>query len=154
MGSIPVEGPTTSTGLQVVETLHAYGAFGLEPSVANGPVMFTLGGEDGSDVAPFGAEVGRCSSQTCDDPSDPEILEYGVEYDYYTGWYVYRTTPNSYTDEGEIKDEVYLWLSTTFCPVIPDCQMESEPTYITMHGIDRNPDTQNARRIVNFDHLP
>jgi len=59
MGAIPVEGPTTTTGLQVVETLHAYGAFGLEPTVLQSE-MIAIGGADGSDVAPFGAEVGRC----------------------------------------------------------------------------------------------
>lgn len=36
MGSVPVEGPTTTSGLQVVETVYAYDAFGLEPSVVDG----------------------------------------------------------------------------------------------------------------------
>ena len=54
MGAIPVDGPTTTTGLQVVETLHAYGAFGLQPSLVDGPVWVTVQ-EPGP---PFGAELG------------------------------------------------------------------------------------------------
>jgi len=154
MGSIPVEGPTTSTGLQVVETLHAYGAFGLEPSVANGPVMFTLGGEDGSDVAPFGAEVGRCSSQTCDDPSDPEILEYGVEYDYYEGWYYVQTTPQCYNTNGELYDFFNEYMYGLFCGIIPSCPgyQSPEASIVWYQGIQQHPESNEAV-IYNFSEL-
>lgn len=40
MGSIPVEGPYTSTGLYAEQNLHAYGAFGLAPNAEAAPVWF------------------------------------------------------------------------------------------------------------------
>jgi len=150
MGAIPVEGPTTTTGLQVVETLHAYGAFGLEPTVLQSQ-MITIGGEDGSDTAPFGAEVGRCQAQDCDTenhPDDPEILTYGQEYDAYDRWYFVRTTASSYDSNGDIKDELYQWLWRQFCPVIPECSGSQAPEIVVYQGVMQHPD---ASKIVNFD---
>jgi len=55
MGTIPVEGPLTTTGLQVVETLWAYDLIGLEPTQVLDPVMYTL-----TESPPFGIELGSC----------------------------------------------------------------------------------------------
>lgn len=58
MGAIPVEGGYTTTGLQVVQTLHAYGAYGLEPDADATPVWIRV-----TEAGPYGAEVGRCATQ-------------------------------------------------------------------------------------------
>lgn len=121
MGQIPVEGPTTTTGLQVVETLHAYGAFGLEPSVVDGPVWISI-----PEAAPYGAEVGRCQTQTCENDEEAEVLVLGQDYDAYEGWYFVRTTAGCYDQNGELRDEVIAWLYAQFCAVIPECS--GEPT--------------------------
>lgn len=40
MGQIPVDGPTTSTGIEIVSTYHLYGATGIAPDAAAEPVWF------------------------------------------------------------------------------------------------------------------
>lgn len=127
MASVPVEGPTTTTGLQVVETLSAYDAFGLQPSVVDGPVMITYDA-----AAPYGAEVGRCQTKDCEGGEDPEMLVAEVEYDAYHGWYFLRTTAMSYTEYGELRDELMAWLYGQFCAVIPECTMEPENPIVAM----------------------
>ena len=127
MGTVPVQGPTTTTGLQVVETLSAYDGFGLQPSVVDGPVMITAGAD-----APFGAEVGRCQTKDCDDGEEPEMLVAEQEYDAYEGWYFVRTTAASYNEYGELKDELWAWLYGQFCAVIPECNEEPVPTIVAM----------------------
>ena len=120
MGTVPVQGPTTTTGLQVVETLSAYDGFGLEPSIANGPVMISY-----DSMPPFGAEPIKCSTKDCDE-GEPEVLQLGVEYDAYDGWYSIRTTAACYGDDGQLKDDLWQWLYGAFCNVIPECS--GEPT--------------------------
>jgi hypothetical protein len=129
MGSVPVEGPTTTTGLQVVETLTAYDGFGLEPSVVDGD-------ESGSviqinEMAPYGAEVGRCQVQDCGS-GFVEILELDTDYDPYHGWYFIRTTASSYDSEGLLHDDLWAWLYGAFCTVIPECSGTLPPTIVAM----------------------
>lgn len=57
MGQIPVDGPYTSTGIEIVSTYHMFGAFGLEPN-ADAFYWLTLDGPAGP--APYGAELARC----------------------------------------------------------------------------------------------
>lgn len=119
MGSTHVEGPLTSTGLAVVQTLYAYDGFGLEPSVVNGPVYIQL-----PEAAPYGAEVGRCQTKSCageDAEAQLEFLEVGVDYDAYEGWYFLRTTSESYRTDGQLQDDLGAWLVNLFCAVDPDC---------------------------------
>jgi hypothetical protein len=130
MGSAPVEGPTTTTGLAVVQTMYAYDGWGLEPSVVDGPVYFQL-----SEAAPYGAEVGRCQTKYCageDEEAQLEILEIGVDYDAYEGWYFARATSESYRDDGELQDDLGAWLMSLFCAVHPDCTDPSIPQIVAM----------------------
>jgi hypothetical protein len=148
MGEIPVEGPTTTTGLQVVETLHAYGAFGLQPSAVVEPVYLTV---SSSDPAPYGAEVGRCQTQTCEDGEVPEILQPNVDYNAYEGWYFLRTTAGCYDVTGNIRDEVMEWVSGVFCGVIPECAANQPVTgdpILALQGISAHPD---ASYIMKFN---
>jgi len=113
--------------------------------------MIALGGADGLDVAPFGAEVGRCHTNNCDlsdHPDDPEILTYGQEYNAYERWYFLRTTAASYDANGNIKDELLEWLWRQFCPVIAECADSSPPEIVVYQGLSRHPD---ATKAINFD---
>lgn len=87
---MPVEGPLTTTGLQVVETLWAYDGLGLEPS-ASQSVMITF-------TAPPCGEAGRCQEYGCGEGEVPEIAQAGQEYDAYQGWYYFQTTATCYVD--------------------------------------------------------
>lgn len=130
MGSVPVEGPTTTSGLQVVETLYAYEGFGLEPSVVDGDASgLTI---QINDMAPYGAEVGRCQTSDCEGNAQEEILEMDTDYDPYHGWYFLRTTASSYDAEGNLNDDLWAWLYGQFCVVIPECSGTLPPTIVSM----------------------
>lgn len=146
MGTIPVEGPTTTTGLQVVETVFAYDAFGLEPSAAAEPVYIT------AVAGPYGAELGKCSTQGCEAEDeaamDAAVLVTDADYNAYDGWYFLRTTAGCYDpDSGDLKDDVYLWLQEVFCPVIPECAGVDEDPVLIMQGISQHPD---ASHVITF----
>lgn len=161
MGSIPVEGPYTSTGLYAQQNLHAYGAFGLEPDADATPVVFQV-----TEYPPFGEELARCTTQRCefDDGTaeEPEALAMWTDYNLYEGWYFVRTNANSYyARDGTIKDQVRAWFFGEFCDVIPaiECAEENpefseesdeEPTrsIIAMQGFSQHGD---ASYMVNFD---
>jgi len=118
MGSMPVEGPLTTTGLQVVETLWAYDGLGLEPSgLMEGSVYVTP-------TAPPCGEAGRCLEYGCGEEETPEILVVGTEYDAYHGWYYFQTTATCYVEyDGEMtmSDAVNEWLAASFCAVTDTC---------------------------------
>jgi hypothetical protein len=162
MGSIPVEGPYTSTGLYAQQNLHAYGAFGLEPDSDATPVYFQV-----TEYPPSGEELARCYTQRCeyDDGTaeEPEALDMWTDYNLYEGWYFVRTNANSYyTRDGTLKDSVRAWFFGEFCDYIPDYPCaeeipyddyedeESEPArdIIAMQGIIQHTD---ASKYVNFD---
>jgi len=130
MGTAPVEGPMTTTGLAVFQTSYAYDEWGLEPSVVDGPVYIQVSG-----AAPYGAEVGRCQTKSCDGTDEEaqlEILEVGVDYDAYEGWYFLRTTSESYRDDGALQDDLGAWLASLFCAVHPECTDPGLPEIVAM----------------------
>ena len=59
MGEIPVDGAYTSTGIEIVSSLHAYGLFGLEPDSDAEPYYLPIDGPAGP--APYGAELAVCA---------------------------------------------------------------------------------------------
>lgn len=117
MGTMPVAGPLTTTGLQVVDTMWAYDQLGLEPS-ANSALVTQFG-----NPPPCG-ELGRCLEYGCGDDEVPEVMEYGVDYDLYHGWYYFQTTATCYVEyDGSVtmSDAVNEWLGTAFCAFTDTC---------------------------------
>jgi len=53
----------------------------------------------------------------------PEALAYFTDYNVYEGWYFVRTTADSYYANGELKDQLSVWMEQEFCDVVPgiDC---------------------------------
>jgi len=53
----------------------------------------------------------------------PEALAYFTDYNVYEGWYFVRTTADSYYANGELKDQLSVWMEQEFCEVVPgiDC---------------------------------
>ena len=124
MGEIAVDGPYTSTGIEIVNTYHLYGATGIGENLDAEPVYVTV-----TEPGPWGAEFGRCYDQRCEGEV-PEILEYNVDYNIYEGWYILRTTALCYTELGEMRQEIIDWYYGILCEFLPDFPCgDDEPEY-------------------------
>lgn len=65
-----------------------------------------------------------------------EILNFGEDYNAYEGWYFLRTTAGCYDNDGEVRDDVFEWVTRVFCPIIPGCALEQEENpVLSMQGV-------------------
>lgn len=118
MGTMPVEGPETTMGLQIVET--EWWADMTEPNAGASPdpdSSFWL--PPLQDLPPCG-ELGRCQEYGCPNDEVPEVLETGVEYNVFEGWYYFHYTAGCYDQNGDMTPAVGAYLYTVFKPYYDD----------------------------------
>lgn len=83
----------------------------------------------------------------------PEVIQVGVDYNLYEGWYFIRTTADSYWANGDVKDELMAWVYGEFCAIIDGCdeaiiEEPEEAAVIMMQGVMQNP---SSSHIINIE---
>jgi len=106
LASMPVEGPRTTMGLQVVETLWA-ADMGYGPSSDGSSYDFLM-------TEPPCGELRWCSEYGCAEGEQPDVMEVGFEYDALMGYYYFQTTYDCYGQDGELTDALNEWVYVTF----------------------------------------
>ena len=105
MGEMPVVGPDTNVELVVVDTIWLADYLpNLSPDSALADPSTQL---IYYDDPPFGIQLGYCLNKPCAEDETPIYIDEDTDYWVYGGWYFMQTTPESYNEDGSIKDEVY-----------------------------------------------
>jgi hypothetical protein len=78
-------------------------------------------------------ELGRCQEYGCPNDEVAEVLQEGVDYNVFEGWYYFHLTAGCYDVTGEVKPSVQEYVYSVFRPYYDSLDggnTDTQPEYI------------------------